>query len=135
MASRLNPYLTFDGNAREAMTFYHSVLGGELTITTFGQSGAPDPAIADLVMHAMIKNDKGYWLMASDTMPGSPFRPGNTVTVSLSGDAGEGLEEAWEKLSEGGEIHVPFEKQPWGDLFGQCADRYGVQWMVDVAPA
>ena len=135
MASRLNPYLTFNGNAREAMTFYHSILGGELTITTFGQTGESDPAIADLVMHAMIKNDKGYWLMASDTMPGSPFNPGNTVTVSLSGDAGEGLEEAWEKLSEGGEIHVPFEKQPWGDLFGQCADRYGVQWMVDVAPA
>ncbi len=133
MTSRLNPYLTFDGNAREAMQFYHSVFGGQLQIDTFGDFGSSDPAIADKVMHAMLTTDRGYILMASDTAPGMAYNPGNTITCSLSGDQGEGLEEAWEKLSDGGTVTMPFEKQMWGDLYGMCIDRFGVPWMVDVA--
>ncbi|MCM4077699.1 VOC family protein [Paractinoplanes hotanensis] len=132
MASQLNPYLTFDGNAREAMEFYHSILGGELRVNTFGEFGAPDPAIADKVMHAMLTSEKGYLLMASDTAPGMPFNPGNTITVSLSGDPGEGLEEVWEKLADGGTVQLPFEKQMWGDLYGQLTDKFGIPWMIDV---
>jgi PhnB protein len=133
MASQLNPYLTFDGNAREAMEFYHSIFGGELRINTFGEFGAPDPAIADKVMHAMLTSEKGYLLMASDTAPGMAYNPGNTITVSLSGDPGEGLEEVWEKLADGGTVQLPFEKQMWGDLYGQLTDKFGVPWMIDVA--
>jgi len=129
--TQLNPYLTFNGNAREAMEFYRSVLGGDLRVNTFGEFGNPDPAVADKVMHAMLTGDKGT-LMASDTAPGMPFNPGNTITCSLSGAPGEGLEDVWAKLSDGGQVHVPFEKQMWGDLFGQCLDRFGVQWMVNV---
>ncbi|MBM2620010.1 VOC family protein [Actinoplanes sp. LDG1-06] len=132
MASQLNPYLTFNGNAREAMEFYHSVFGGELKINTFGEFGAPDPALADKVMHAMLTTDKGYLLMASDTAPGMTYNPGDTMTVSLSGDPGEGLEEVWEKLADGGVVQMPFEKQMWGDLYGQLVDKFGVPWMVDV---
>jgi len=132
MTSRLNPYLTFDGNAREAMEFYQSVFGGQLRINTFGEFGSSDPAIADKVMHAMLTTDRGYILMASDTAPGMPYNPGNTITCSLSGDPGEGLEEAWEKLSDGGDVTMPFEKQMWGDLYGMCVDRFGIPWMVDV---
>ena len=135
MASQLNPYLTFDGNAREAMEFYHSVFGGELKVNTFGEFGSDDPALADKVMHAMLTTPRGYVLMASDTAPGMPFTPGNAITVSLSGDPGEGLEEAWEKLADGGRVLLPFEKQMWGDLYGQCVDRFGVPWMVDVVAA
>lgn len=133
MASQLNPYLTFDGNAREAMEYYKSIFGGELTVNTFGEFGSPDPAVADRVMHASLTTPKGYILFASDTAPGNPYKPGNTMTVSLSGDPGEGLEDAWAKLSDGGQVHVKFEKQMWGDVFGQCVDKYGIQWMVDVA--
>ncbi len=132
MASHLNPYLTFDGNAREAMEFYHSVFGGDLKVSTFGEFGSPDPAIADKVMHAMLTTDKGYTLMASDTAPGMPFNRGDTITVSLSGDPGEGLEDVWEKLADGGTVVMPFEKQMWGDLYGQCIDRFDTPWMVDV---
>ena len=135
MASQLNPYLTFNGNAREAMEFYHSVFGGELKINTFGDFGAPDPALADKVMHAMLTTPKGYLLMASDTAPGMPFTPGNAITCSLSGDPGEGLEDVWEKLADGGTVTLPFEKQMWGDLYGQCVDRFGTPWMVDVVVA
>ena len=133
MTSRLNPYLTFNGNAREAMEFYQSVFGGELRISTFGEFGSSDPATADKVMHAMLTTDQGYTLMASDTAPGMPYNPGSTITCSLSGDPGEGLEEAWEKLSDGGTVTMPFEKQMWGDLYGMCIDKFGIPWMVDVA--
>ena len=135
MASQLNPYLTFDGNAREAMEFYHSVFGGELKVNTFGEFGSDDPALADKVMHAMLTTPRGYVLMASDTAPGMSLTPGNAITVSLSGDPGEGLEEAWDKLADGGEVLLPFEKQMWGDLYAQCVDRFGVPWMVDVVAA
>ena len=132
MTTQLNPYLTFNGNAREAMEFYHSIFGGELKVSTFGEFGNPDPAVADKVMHAMLTTPKGYLLMASDTAPGTPFNPGTTMTVSLSGDPGEGLEEVWAKLADGGQVNLPFEKQMWGDLFGQLVDKFGTQWMVDV---
>ena len=132
MASQLNPYLSFDGNAREAMEFYQSIFGGDLKISTFGEFGNADPVVADKVMHAQLTTNNGYLLMASDTPPGMPFQPGTTMTCSLSGDPGEGLEEAWDRLSEGGTVNVPFEKQMWGDVFGQCVDRFGVPWMVNV---
>ena len=132
MAARLNPYLTFNGNAREAMEFYRSVFGGELTITTFGDFGSPDPAIADKVMHSTLRTDRGYVLMASDTAPGMTYTPGNTITCCLNGDPGEGLEQAWEQLSDGGVVTMPFEKQMWGDLYGMCVDRFGTPWMVNV---
>jgi PhnB protein len=131
MTVNVNPYLTFDGNCREAMEYYKTVLGGELTVNTFGEFGG-DPAIADKVMHAMLIGGKGA-LMASDTAPGMPFNPGNTMTISVSGGAGDGLEDVWAKVSDGGQVFVPFEKQMWGDTFGQCVDKFGVPWMVNVA--
>ena len=134
MSSLLNPYLSFNGNAREAMGFYHSVLGGELVANTFGEFGSPDPAIADQIMHAQLTTDRGYTLMASDNPPGMPFNPGNTVTVSLSGDD-EVLREYFARLAEGGTVTVPLEKQMWGDEFGQLTDRFGTQWMVNVTAA
>ncbi|WBB81451.1 VOC family protein [Micromonospora sp. WMMD882] len=132
MTSRLNPYLTFDGNAREAMEFYRSVFGGQLQISTFGEYGTTEPDLAEKVMHAMLTTDRGYVLMASDTAPGMSYRPGDTITCSLSGGEGEGLEEVWAELSAGGAVVMPFEKQMWGDLYGACVDRFGVPWMVNV---
>ena len=100
MASQLNPYLTFDGNAREAMEFYRTVFGGELTVST-GEFGSDDPALEDKVMHARLSTPHGYVLMASDTAPGMPFNPGNAITVSRSGGPGDGLDEAWHKVADG----------------------------------
>jgi PhnB protein len=132
MTSRLNPYLSFNGNARDAMDFYRSVFGGELTVSTHGEFGNPDPAMADKVMHAQLETDAGYTLMASDIMPDMPFNPGNTNTVSLSGDDGDPLRQYWEKLSDGGTVTLPLEKQMWGDEFGMCTDRFGTPWMVNI---
>jgi PhnB protein len=135
MTSRLNPYIAFDGNAREAMEFYQSVFGGELRVNTFGEFGNDDPAVADKIMHAMLETDAGYALMASDTMPGMPFTPGTTITISLSGDDDSALRGYWEKLAAGGTVNMPLEKQMWGDEFGQCTDKFGVAWMVNIGQA
>jgi PhnB protein len=132
MTSRLNPYISFDGNAREAMEFYHSVFGGDLTVSTFGEFGAPDAVIADKVMHAMLVTDKGYALMGSDTPPGMTHTPGGAITVSLSGDEADDLRAYWQKLADGGTVSLPLEKQMWGDEFGQCTDKFGVSWMVNI---
>jgi PhnB protein len=132
MTSRLNPYLTFNGNAREAMEFYKSILGGELRLNTFGEFGTPDPEIKDKVMHAQLTTAAGNTLMASDCPPGMEFKPGTTMTVSLSGAPGDGLHDVWAKLAEGATVTVPLEKQMWGDEFGQLVDRFGVPWMVNI---
>jgi PhnB protein len=135
MTSRLNPYIAFEGNAREAMEFYQSVFGGELRVNTFGEFGNDDPAVADKVMHAMLETDAGYALMASDTAPGMPFSPGTTITISLSGDDDAALRGYWEKLAAGGTVNMPLEKQMWGDEFGQCTDKFGLAWMVNIGQA
>ena len=131
MASRLNPYLSFSDNAREAMEFYQSVFGGNLTLNTFGDYGAQGDE-ANKIMHAQLETDAGYTLMAADTPEGMTYNPGDNITVSLSGDDGEELRTYWARLSEGGTVMMPLEKQMWGDEFGQCIDRFGIPWMVDI---
>lgn len=134
MTVRLNPYLHFDGDARAAMEFYRDVLGGELSVMTFGEMGMEGDK-ADQVMHAMLTTPDGFALMAADTPPDMPLQPGNSVQISLSGDDAR-LRDWFDALCEGGEVHVPLEKQMWGDEFGQCADRFGITWLVNIgAPA
>jgi PhnB protein len=135
MASRLNPYISFAGNARQAMEFYQSVFGGNLTMSTFGEFGAQDAPGADQIMHSQLETDNGFTLMASDTPPGMEHNPGNNITVSLSGDDGDLLRGYWEKLSSSGTVQMPLEKQMWGDEFGSCLDQFGVPWMVNIAQA
>ena len=132
MSSQLNPYIAFPGTAREAMDFYKGVFGGTLTVNTFGDFGAPDPALADKIMHAQLETDAGYTLMGSDLAPGMPHTPGSSITVSLSGDDNDALRGYFEKLSDGGSVTMPLEKQMWGDEYGQLTDRYGISWMVNI---
>ncbi|MFA3873218.1 VOC family protein [Streptomyces sp. MMCC 100] len=133
MTSRLNPYLSFDGDARQAMEFYEQVFGGTLSLNTFGESGMPDSAYTDKIMHGMLETPGGFTLMGADTPPGMAYTPGNNFSVSLSGDDATELRGYWEKLSAGGSVAVPLEKQMWGDVFGMCTDRFGVPWMVDIS--
>lgn len=133
MTLRLNPYLQFGTDAREAMTFYADVLGGHLEIMPFSTFGDPSAPEADLVMHAMLQTPGGLTLMASDSPPGMDVAPGSAHSVSLSGDEAEVLRGCWERLTEGATITMPLEKQMWGDEFGSLVDRFGVQWMVNIA--
>jgi PhnB protein len=134
MTSRLNPYISFKDNAREAMTFYQQALGGELTISTFGEYGG-DASVADGVMHSLLETPDGLVLMASDTPPGMPSRSGDNISISLSGDDGDSLRALFSALAEGGTVDVPLEKQMWGDEFGSLTDRFGIGWLVNISEA
>jgi PhnB protein len=132
MTVRLNPYLNFEDSAREAMTFYQSVLGGQLTVSTFGEFHASeDPTEQDKVMHSQLETADGFTLMAADTPNAMEHRPQQGVSVSISGDDETKLRGYWEGLSAGGTVIMPFEKAPWGDTFGMCLDRFGTHWMVN----
>ena len=133
MTVRLNPYISFQGQAREAMEFYKSVFGGQLDISTYGESGmSDDPAQADKVMHAQLDAGPDLLLMGSDMPPGMPFDSGSRISVSLSGDDEATLRRYWDGLLEGGTVTMPLERAPWGDSFGMCADRFGINWMVNI---
>jgi PhnB protein len=135
MASKLNPYLSFQDTTRDAMEFYRSVFGGELFISTFGEMGDPEGAEANLVMHASLETPSGYTIFASDTPPGMEFAPGSQITISLSGDAesAEELRGYWQRLSADGTVKMPLERQVWGDDFGMVTDRFGIDWMVNIS--
>jgi PhnB protein len=132
VTSRLNPYISFADNARQAMEFYQGVFGGSLTLNTFGEYGAQDSPDAKKIMHGMLETSSGYTLMGADTPSGMEYNPGTNIAVSLSGDDGDELRGYWEKLSDGGTVSVPLEKQMWGDEFGRCVDRGGITWMVNI---
>jgi PhnB protein len=135
MAARLNPYISFADDARQAMEFYRDVFGGELVVNTFAEFGAAEGPEGDKVMHSQLETPSGFTLMASDTPQGMEFKPGNNISVSLSGAADDDLQAYWERLSDGGTVTMPLEKQMWGDTFGMCVDRFGITWMVNIATA
>ena len=132
MASVLNPYISFDGDARQAMEFYKGVFGGTLTSNTFGEYGAAEGPAADQIMHAQLVTDSGLTLMGADTPPDMTHTYGDNIAVSLSGSDADELRGYWEKLSAAGKVSVPLEKQMWGDEFGMCTDQFGINWMVNI---
>ncbi|WP_285313861.1 VOC family protein [Pseudarthrobacter sp. fls2-241-R2A-168] len=134
MPTTLNPYLSFRDNAREAMNFYQSVFGGELTLSTFGEfQASEDPAEAEKIMHGMLTTTQGLVLMGADTPNSMEFSSGSSISISLSGEDEGELRGYYDKLSGGGgTVTVPMEQAPWGDIFGMCTDKYGVSWLVNV---
>ena len=134
MGVHLNPYLNFlDGRAREAMEFYRSVLGGDLDLMTFGQMGTQGP-LAEQVMHGQLQTPDGFLLMGADA-PAEMVQVtvGNNMSVSLSGDDTDKLTDWFERLSAGGQVQTALEKQVWGDYFGAFTDRFGINWLVNIA--
>ena len=134
MSTRLNPYLGFRDTAREAMEFYQSVFGGKLELDTFAENQvSEDPAEQDKIMHSQLTTENGLVLMASDTPKSMDVPASSNISVSLSGNDDAELRGYWDKLSGSGTVALPLEQAPWGDSFGMCVDRYGVNWMVNIA--
>jgi PhnB protein len=134
MTTQLNPYLHFRDTARQAMDFYRSVFGGELTSNTFAEFHASDdPAEQDKIMHSQLVTPDGMVLMASDTPNSMEYTPGTNFSISLSGDDDAALRGYWGKLADGGAVAMPLDKAPWGDTFGMCVDRFGVSWLVNIS--
>jgi PhnB protein len=133
VTSRLNPYISFSDQARQALEFYRGVFGGELSLNTFGESGMDAGPDGDKIMHGQLETPAGYTLMVSDTPAGMERTVGSHMSISLSGDDGDELRGYFQKLADGGTVTMPLEKQMWGDEFGMCVDPFGVAWMVNIS--
>lgn len=130
----LAPYLTFDGNCREAMSFYQQCLGGELELMPFAEAPAENiPAGSEAgIMHACLTSGP-LVLMASDGY-GQPIVPGNNVTLSLHCTSREELTTRFEQLGAGGQVTMPLEETFWGATLGMVTDQYGMHWLLDFGP-
>jgi PhnB protein len=132
MASRLNPYLNFNGNARKAMEFYASVFGGTLNVSTFAEYGRQG-ADADRIMHSMLETDAGYAIMGADVTSDMEYHAPAGFSMSLSGDDADALRGYFASLSAGGTVTMALDKQVWGDEFGMCVDQFGISWLVNIS--
>jgi PhnB protein len=132
---QLLPYLTFDGNCQEAMEFYKEIFGGELTVMRYGEMYGDEVGEADKnkVLHSMLENG-ALTLMASDVVPGAITTFGDNVRVTVTGTDknSEKLATFFEKLSEGGVVLMPYEKQAWGQELGMLTDKFGTHWMASI---
>ena len=133
MTSQLNPYLNFNGNARQALEFYTTVFGGDLNLNTFASFGSTGPD-AERIMHGQLQTPAGYTIMAADVTSDMEYSAPAGFSISLSGDAasGDDLRGYFESLGASGMITMPLQKQSWGDEFGMCVDGFGVPWLVNI---
>ncbi|MFN8629300.1 MAG: VOC family protein [Chloroflexota bacterium] len=137
MTATLNPYLNFRGNAREAMEFYREVFDGRLAVSTFGEYQAPvNPDETELVMHADLEGPHGLRFMGADVPAGMAYEGGASIAMSLSGTSADDAELRgyFERLSSGGTVDEPLSTAPWGAVFGMLTDRFGIRWLVNIAP-
>jgi len=131
--TKLNPYLNFNGNAREAIEFYKSVFGGKLVMNTFKEFHAShDSSDDDKIMHSMLETNNGMTIMAADIPKGWNHNPGENISISLSGENDDELTGYFNKLSVDGTIHEALKSAPWGDKFGMLLDKFGIRWMVNI---
>lgn len=134
-STSFTPYLSFRGQAREAMSFYQSIFGGELTIMTFGESGVIDGVDPNEIMHSQLDGEVS--LMGADVPASMSLDDGSRISLCFSGDTSS-LEESrghWERLAESGSISAPLDLAPWGDYYGELTDRFGIRWMFDFGTA
>ncbi len=133
----LNPYLTFEGNCEEAFEFYRSIFGGEFTfVGRFSEmpddykKDMPEEALEKIMHMSLPIGDQV--LMGSDTGGdwGAKLMVGNNMSLSVNADSKSDADHIFAKLSEGGEITMPMANTFWGDYFGMCLDKFGINWMV-----
>ncbi|MEO8100438.1 MAG: VOC family protein [Acidobacteriota bacterium] len=129
---KLVTYLNFDGNCREAMTFYKQCLGGELTIMPFSDMpGNPAKDQPDRVLHASLDTKAGTILMASDSMPGHPRQKATNFAVSVHCDSVEEIDRLFAAVGEKGKIEQPVSDTFWNARFGMLTDQFGIPWMFN----
>jgi PhnB protein len=132
VSTKLFAYVNFAGNTAEAMRYYQSIFGGELTILTFGHFSVPGMP-ADGTMHSMLEAE-GFSLLAADAQPGTERTwIGSRVALSLMGDDVDRLTEWFDKLAADGTMHQPLAPQVWGDTFGAFTDKFGVEWLFNIS--
>lgn len=133
----LAPYLTFNGNAEEAINFYANALGGKITnlqrFSDMPQMGEVAEADKKKIMHIAMEAPPDMHLMASDFLDsmGETFIAGNNFSMSLHLDSDELSDQYFAALSAGGTVIMPMSKVPWGAYFGMFNDKFGIKWMIN----
>lgn len=131
--TQINSYLTFNGNCREAMTFYKECLGGELILQTIGESplvSKMSKQMKDCILHSTLT--KGTLvLMGSDMVSESGLIKGNAVSLSLNCSSEEEIKSYYEKLAANGKKDHPLEQTFWNALFGDLTDKFGNHWLLN----
>ena len=131
----LGPYINFGGKAREAMEFYHRLLGGKLDLQTMTQQGAMKPAgPGDRIMQARLEAD-GALIVATDGHPDYPAKVGDHMAIALAGTDGARLTTIFNDLADGGKIKGPLTKQGAGHEVGWLLDKFDINWMVSIDTA
>jgi len=124
--------LSFDGNCRQAMSFYRECLGTELEVNPYPDaSGKPSSDPGAKIMHAQLVREGAPILMASDTPQTGSLRPGNNFSIAIDCHSVDEADRLFGALSWGGEIRMPLMDAPWGARFGMLTDQYGIQWMIN----
>ncbi len=129
--AHIDAYMRFNGNCREAMTFYQECLGGELTMQTVGESplaGQIPPEMQHHILHATLIKDR-LVLLGSDMMGPEGLIKGNTISLSLSCGSEQEIHTFFSNLSSGGHVTHPLETAFWGATFGDLVDKYGTGWL------
>ncbi len=131
----LSPYVNFQGRAREALEFYHQVLGGTLDLYTVNEQGISTPAgPGDRIAHAQLAA-AGARIIAADGHPNYPATVGENMALALSGTDSDQLTTIFNALAEGGRIKMPLTAQPGGAAVGWLTDQFGINWMITVEKA
>lgn len=137
MSVTTTTHLNFRGDARQALTFYQSVFGGDLIAITYADAHAvQDPSEAEQVMWGQVIAPSGFHIMAYDVPSRLPWSPGETpFFVSVRSNDADEISRCWERLSHGAGIVQPLAPAGWAPLYGMLKDRFGITWVLDVATA
>jgi len=131
--AQINPYLNFNGNCREAMTFYKHCLGAELAMQTVEGSPIEEQCPAAMkhqILHASLTKDC-LLVMGSDMIGPDGFHMGTNMSLSLNCCSEEEINVFFSKLSDGGKIIHPLREEFWGATFGVFTDKFGIKWMLN----
>jgi len=124
-------YLHFDGNCRQAMSFYQQCLGTQLQLNAYPDAtGQTSPNPDARIMHSQLSQGGAPILMASDGAPGGAHEPGSNFSVAVDCNSPEEAERFFTALGQGGKIRLPLGKMPWGASLGMLTDQFGIQWMI-----
>jgi len=133
---KIIPYVLFNGNCEEAVSFYQSILGGELNIIRYNQLPEKEKQPlsdkwSNKIMHSSLSFKDGYSIYFSDTWEGTPVEKGNNLTIHINLGSEQQVYDVFKKLSDGGKAAMPAEKTFWGSVYGSFEDRFGVCWGIE----
>lgn len=129
---KVQPYLSFKGECKNALEYYQSILGGKIVNEQTYEDAEMDipEDYRKKLQHAELKGN-GFHIMAYDASPDTPLTNGTNINMSVDLDSQEEAKTIFNKLSENGTIHTPFQEMPWNACYGRCSDKYNVSWMVN----